>query len=90
MLLCYTVNLRDSAAVLEKIMSNFLGLQFQAHWTYVIVLIVKYIWPFMYKKGARKVCLHKIKQMKLGLSVNTPQKSLGPYLTLHQLLLVDM
>jgi hypothetical protein len=51
------VNLCDSAAVSEKIMSNFPGLQFQAQWTYVIVLIVKYIGPFIYKKGAKESVL---------------------------------
>ena len=47
----HCVNLHDCAAVSEKIMSNFPGLQFQAHQTFVFVLIVKYIGPLIDKKG---------------------------------------
>ena len=50
------VNLCGSAAVSEKIMSNFPGLQFQAQQIYVIVLIVRNIGPLIYKKGIKKKC----------------------------------
>ena len=53
----HCVNLRDSAAGLENITSNFPGLQFQAYRTYVVVLIVIYIWPLTYKKGAKESVL---------------------------------